>query len=524
MTWLLFIKNISLLEANLLSVFQNNFEVDNKNFVSTNSDARVLSDSELELSSETVSRIDFDIEIDYVLNNILKPQEDELLVGTGQQLTEEKRAKQEIAYLVALNLEKSKDAIDKTIRSLMELKELAETCGAIVLGADYQNLHAVNARTYIGSGKLKEIAEYAKSLGCDTLIFDDPISGSQIRNIQEETKMRVLDRTLIILDIFARRASTKEGKLQVELAQYSYRLSRVSLINEELSRLGGGIGTRGPGETQLEIDRRHIRNRINVLRKELQDVDSRRVKQREKRNEQGQTIVALVGYTNAGKSTVINKLTDSDLFAMDQVFATLDSAFRDLRLPDGSHVMLTDTVGFIRKLPHELVKAFNSTLNEVSNADLVLQVLDVSDPEAEYMLEVVDAELLRLKAADKPRILMLNKIDLASEEQLEAFSHMKETDKFRVMPVSALTGEGLEEVLDIVAEFLAYRQRNYYLDLDYSESSLYAYIKKHGNLLHEEFGDSINLEFTMDVRLSGPVERYLKEKFPERYVDEEDLF
>lgn len=452
-----------------------------------------------------------DIDLDYV---------DE--IGLTGQSRSRPGLQRDKAYLIGLNLGRGAESVDMTERSLLELRELAETAGAEVLAADYQNAEKINASTYIGRGKLEEIAEDAKSLGCDTLIFDDELSGSQIRNCQEITKLRVITRTLVILDIFAKRANSHEGKLQVELAQSNYRLSRVSLINEELDRLGGSIGTRGPGETQLEIDRRHIRRRITQLKRELKEVSKRREKQRFKRDEQGQTIVGVVGYTNAGKSTLINKLADADLLAMDQVFATLDSAFRNLRLPDGSNVMLADTVGFIRKLPHELIEAFNSTLSEVSDADLILHVLDISDPEAETQLEVVNEQLRNLEAISKPRVLALNKIDQASPEQIEKFSHIKEdSESFRVIPISAFTGEGLEEMLDAIAEFLAYRQKNYKLNLPYDQSTLYAYIKDNGNLLYEEFAETINLEFTLDVRLSGPVERYLKETFPERYEEEE---
>ena len=480
-----------------------------------------LLDEDFYYPQDSSTRMNF-VDEDFNLESMFTQEDNYDSVGlTGQESGRSQRGEAEIAYLVGLNLGQGPESIDKTERSLLELKELAETCGAMVLGADYQNRNNVSASTYLGKGKIIEIAEYAKAMGCDTLIFDDPLSGSQIRNIQELSKMRVLDRTLVILDIFARRASTKEGKLQVELAQYSYRLGRVSLINEEMSRLGGGIGTRGPGETQLERDRRHIRNRINNLRRELKKVSTRREKEREKRDEQGQTIVAMVGYTNAGKSTLINKLTDSDLYAMDQVFATLDSAFRDLRLPDGSHVILADTVGFIRKLPHELVEAFKSTLTEVSNSDLILQVLDVSDPEAKEQLQIVEDELNRLEAADKPRILLLNKADIATPQNIEAFIHIKESDRFRVVPTSAVTGEGLDKVLQTVAEFLAYRQKSYRLELPYEESSLYAYIKDNGNLLSENFGEKMELEFTLDKRLSGPVENYLRKTYPERYVEEE---
>ncbi len=420
---------------------------------------------------------------------------------------------QEQAYLVGLNLDGSGVGEERMERSLAELKELAEACGAKVLGQDYQNRQNRDSATYIGSGKLVEISEEAERLGCNTLIFDDELSGSQMRNIQERTKLKVMDRTLVILDIFARRASSKEGKLQVELAQYEYRLGRVQMINESMSRLGGGIGTRGPGESQLETDRRHIRERITYLKRQLKEVGQRRATVRAKRSDQGQTTIAVVGYTNAGKSTLINKLCDSDLLAMDQVFATLDAAVRDLRLPDGSHVMLVDTVGFIRKLPHQLVEAFGSTLEEVSAADMILHVLDISDPEAEEQLRVVEEELVRLKAGGKPRILVLNKSDLASDHEEASFLHFPEVPShFRVEKVSAKSGEGLDELLDHIAQMLVYRQKTYELALPYQESALYAYIKDNGNLLIEEFTETgIRLRFTLDTRLSGPVERYTRE-------------
>lgn len=417
----------------------------------------------------------------------------------------------EVAYLVGLNLEGPAGEL-ATEKSLYELKDLAEACGAKVLAYDYQNRDKVDPATFIGKGKLEQIAEEAKTLECNTLIFDEELSGSQMRNIQEQTKLRTIDRTMLILDIFARRASSKEGKLQVELAQYTYRLSRVSLLNEEYSRQGGMIGTRGPGETQLETDRRHIRNRITQIKRDLKAVSSRRKRQRKKRDEQGQTIVALVGYTNAGKSSLINYLSDADLLAKDQVFTTLDSAFRDLRLPDGSHVLLADTVGFIKKLPHQLVEAFNSTLAEVTYADLILEVVDVADPDAKTQVELINEVLKNLDAGDKPRILLLNKIDIATKEQIEGFSHLREDDNFRVVPVSAKTGENLDEVLHIIEKILAYRQKSYNLKLPYTESSLYSYIKEHGNLLKENFNETMNLDFTLDERLSGPVERYLRQK------------
>lgn len=435
------------------------------------------------------------------------------LLLTGARPGRETGLVREKAYLIALNTESGTAGEEATKRSLDELRELAETCGAEVLGQDYQNRQSRDAATYIGSGKLMEIAEEAERLGCNTLIFDDELPGSQMRNIQERTKFKVLDRTLVILDIFARRATSREGKLQVELAQYEYRLGRVGLINESLDRLGGGIGTRGPGESQLETDRRHIRGRINRLKKDLRTVGERRRHQRRKRDDLGQTTVAVVGYTNAGKSSLINRLCASDLLAMDQVFATLDAAMRDLRLPDGSHVMLVDTVGFIRKLPHQLVEAFHSTLEEVSAADMIIHVLDASDPEAESQLQVVEEELMRLQAGSKPRILALNKMDLVDRAEDQRFRHSREIPShFRVCPISALTGEGLDELLNNIAEMLVYRQKSYTLSLPYKASTLYAYIKDHGNLLQEDFGpETMELSFTLDRRLCGPVERYLRE-------------
>lgn len=434
------------------------------------------------------------------------------IVLTGGRPTKSTSYVQEKAYLVGLHISGMRNSEEQTERSLLELKELAEACGAEVFGMDYQNRASRDVSTYIGSGKLKEIADEAERLGCNTLIFDDELSGSQMRNIQELTKYKVLDRTLVILDIFARRASSKEGKLQVELAQYEYRLGRVRMINESMSRLGGGIGTRGPGESQLETDRRHVRERITRLRKELKEIAQRRLHQREKRKSLGQTRVAVVGYTNAGKSTLINKLCDTNLFAMDQVFATLEASVRDLRLQDGSHIMLVDTVGFIRKLPHQLVDAFHSTLEEVSDADMILHVLDVSDPEAEQQLELVELELQRLEAGGKPRILALNKVDLLENPESEAFTHMPQTPShFRVHKISAVDGSGLLELQNSLAEMLVFRQRTYMLELPYSESTLYAYIKDHGNLLQEDFSDEgMKLNFTLDERLSGPVERYIK--------------
>lgn len=413
--------------------------------------------------------------------------------------------------MVGLNTESGALGEERLERSLDELTELTLACGAEVLGRAWQNRQSPDAATYIGSGKLNEIAEAAKEAGANTLIFDDELSGSQMRNIQEAVKLRVLDRTLVILDIFARRAISKEGKLQVELAQYEYRLSRTSLINEELSRLAGGIGTRGPGESQLEIDRRHIRERITFLKRSLKEVGQRRRRVQEQREDRGEILVVAVGYTNAGKSSLINRLAESELLVMDQVFATLDAAVRSMRLPGGNEIRLVDTVGFIRKLPHQLVESFQSTLEIARDADVILHVTDVSDPDYAQHMQVVESELLRLGVSTKPQIHVLNKIDLLdaplSPDLMNNHSH---NAMYRTVPVSVLQNTGIEELLENIEELIMLQQKHYEIELPYTESRLLAYIKERGTRLQEDYQASrIYLDFYMDERQIGPVERYL---------------
>lgn len=420
----------------------------------------------------------------------------------------------EIALVVGVNTESGALGEERTERSLDELTELAEACGAAVIGRAVQNRTSPDTATYIGSGKLAEIADEAKEMGANTLIFDDELSGSQMRNIQEQIKLRVLDRTLVILDIFARRASSKEGKLQVELAQYEYRLSRTSLINEELSRLAGGIGTRGPGESQLEIDRRHIRERITFLKRSLKEVGKRRRRVQEKREDNGEILVVAVGYTNAGKSSLINRLSESDLLVMDQVFATLDSAVRNMRLPGGNDIRLVDTVGFIRKLPHQLVESFQSTLEITRDADVILHVTDVSDPDYEQHIQVVDSELMRLGVSTKPQIHVLNKIDLLDEQlSPELLNNSSHNAMYRTVPVSVLNNIGIEELTENIEQLIMLQQKHYKLELPYTESRLHAYIKQRGTRLKEEFKDTfMALDFYMDERQIGPVERYIEDE------------
>ena len=326
------------------------------------------------------------------------------LAGSGQ-------TSQETAVLVGLALSNSPLALDEAERSLAELAELARTAGAKVAASALQRRQSPDPAYLIGRGKLEEIRETCRQLEASLIIFDDELSGSQIRNIEQLSGCKVIDRTMLILDIFAGRAQSREGKLQVELAQQKYRLSRLVGMGQALSRLGGGIGTRGPGESQLESDRRHINRRINYLKRALTEVSERRDRTRQQRQESDLLTIAVVGYTNAGKSTLINRLCSTELITADQVFATLDPAVRRLILPDHDEVLLIDTVGFIRKLPHELVEAFQSTLEEVTGADAILQVIDASDPDAASQIAIVEDLLVRLSAAGKPRFFVFNKTD-----------------------------------------------------------------------------------------------------------------
>ncbi len=417
----------------------------------------------------------------------------------------------EPCVVVGLNTASGQVAEEQARRSLTELAELVLACNGEVLGSMLQNRARIDPAHYLGSGKLAELAAYARDLGAETLVFDDELSGSQLRNIEQETGLKILDRTLIILDIFARRATTREGKLQVELAQYEYRLSRLAGLGQALSRLGGGIGTRGPGETQLETDRRHIRARVATLKRQLAGLGDRRQRVRRKRALDGVHIVAVVGYTNAGKSSLINLLCDSNLHVMDQVFATLDPSARRLELEDGSALVLVDTVGFIRRLPHQLVEAFGSTMEEVREADLILQLTDASDPDAEEQIGIVEAQLVRLGVADRPRIHALNKADLLPGGVPARFLNGREGPDSVSLAISVVTGQGIDELRRALACFARRDQRHYRLTLPYVEASLFSYIQENGVSLEANYTDSgMRLDFYLDRRLSGPVERWLE--------------
>ena len=368
--------------------------------------------------------------------------------------------------------------------SLDELEELARTAGAVTVGKVIQNREAVHPGTYIGKGKIEEVAALMRAVDANGVICDDELSPAQMNNLERELDCQVMDRTLLILDIFADRAVTSEGKIQVELAQLRYRAARLVGLRESLSRLGGGIGTRGPGEKKLETDRRLIRNRISAWKAELAQVEKHRDLIRGKRARGSLKTAAIVGYTNAGKSTLLNKLTGAGILAEDKLFATLDPTTRVLELKDGQQILLTDTVGFIRKLPHHLVEAFKSTLEEAKYADYIIHVVDASNPQAEVQMHIVYETLRELGATGKKTITLLNKQDRVSELQI------RDLRADYVIKCSARTGEGLDELKDILGKILAEGQ--VYLEelYDYREAGKIQIIREYGTLLSEEYKEN----------------------------------
>ena len=388
---------------------------------------------------------------------------------------------------------------DRMEESLTELEELLETAGGETVGRVIQNLESINKATYVGKGKVDEIRELAEELGADGIVCDDELSPAQLSNLKDELDIKVLDRTLVILDIFAAHAQTSEGKLQVELAQLKYRSSRLTGLGKNLSRLGGGIGTRGPGESKLESDRRAIRERVSQLRSEIEKVESSRETLRKHRMSDGIPVIAIVGYTNAGKSTFLNKITDAGILAEDKLFATLDPTTRNLKIPDGEEVLFTDTVGFISKLPHNLVDAFKSTLEEAKYADLILHVADASNPEVDEQMKVVYRTLEELKVTGKPVITFLNKQDKLEEERI-----IKDIKADAVVKGSAKTGEGIDELLSKITEIL--REGKVLIDtvLSYADTSKISVIRKKGQLLSEEYeGEGIKVKAYVPKAVAG---------------------
>lgn len=365
--------------------------------------------------------------------------------------------------------------------SLDELAELAETAGAVTVGRLIQNREAIHPGTYIGKGKIEEVRSLMLAMDATGVICDDELSPAQMNNLEHELECKVMDRTLLILDIFAKHATTSEGKIQVELAQLRYRAARLVGLRASLSRLGGGIGTRGPGEKKLETDRRLIRKRITALKEELSQVERHRELLRAGRSKGNLKTAAIVGYTNAGKSTLLNKLTGSEVLSEDKLFATLDPTTRVLNLEDGQQILLTDTVGFIRKLPHNLVEAFKSTLEEAKYADYIIHVVDASNPQAELQMEVVYETLKDLGVSGKKTITLLNKQDAPTVNQIQDF----QADK--TFKISARTGEGLAEVDRFLSKLLAEEQ--YYMErlFPYQEAGRIQVIREYGQLLSEEY-------------------------------------
>ncbi len=384
--------------------------------------------------------------------------------------------------------------------SLDELSELAKTAGAEEIARVIQKRDAYEPATVIGEGKLAELKELCQNLGATLLIFDCELTAAQIRNIEDETNVRVIDRTMLILDIFAGRAVSREGKLQVELAQLRYRLPRLMGIGTSLSRLGGGIGTRGPGETQLETDRRHIRRRIDKLSAELKELEQRRGYSRERRRKDSVQVGAIVGYTNAGKSTLLNLLTGAGVLAEDKLFATLDPTSRAIELPDGRSLLLVDTVGLIRRLPHHLVEAFKSTLEEAACADIIIHVCDVSDPEAAEKADVTLKTLADLGAAEIPVVTVLNKCDKIAENIPEDDSTVK---------ISALKNEGIDRLLETVARNLPQTSRRMKLLLPYDKAGVTAKLRENGKVFSEEYTENgIEVDALVDQMLIKQLSEY----------------
>lgn len=385
-------------------------------------------------------------------------------------------------------------------RSVEELKALCDTAGAEVALVVTQKRPSYDGATCIGSGRLEEMASLCESMEISQIIFDCELTATQIRNIEDVTNTHTIDRTMLILDIFAQRAVTREGKLQVELAQYKYRLPRLAGMGVSLSRLGGGIGTRGPGETKLETDRRHIRQRIGYLEAELKEIKARRELMRKRRKKDGVLCAAIVGYTNAGKSTLLNALTDAGVLAENKLFATLETTSRAILLPDGRSVTLIDTVGLISRLPHQLVEAFKSTLEEAASADVIIHLMDASSDYSDEEKAVTNEVLGELGCAGIPIIPVYNKCDL-----LPQVTPGHDGAVF----ISAKEKTGFDELLDAIAKALPETARRMKLMLPFSEAGLLAKIREEGNVFSEEYtADGIAVDALVDIKLCSRAQAY----------------
>lgn len=387
--------------------------------------------------------------------------------------------------------------------SINELEELAKTAGAEVLAAIVQRREAPSPSSYIGSGRLAQLVEFCRNNEVDIIIADGELSPVQVRNIEDACSVRTVDRTALILDIFAARARSAEGKIQVELAQLKYLLPRLSGQGKSLSRLGGGIGTRGPGETKLETDKRHIRRRIEHLNESLEKIRKRRLATHTRRQKNAALSAVIVGYTNAGKSTLMNRLTNAGVLAEDKLFATLDPTARKLVLPDGRQIMLVDTVGLVRRLPHQLVDAFRSTLEEALWADVILNVCDVSNPECAEHIRVTNDLLSSLGCEGKPVINVLNKCDLAPE--------MLDYPAIGLnVRISAKTGYGIDELLNTVAKALPVSRRRVTLLVPFSHGGILNEIRQRGEVISQEYTDSgIKIDAYADASYLDKISEYI---------------
>ncbi len=389
--------------------------------------------------------------------------------------------------------------------SLAELYELVRSAGAEPCGAMTQKRPTQDKATCVGSGMMEQIADFCEKYEADLLVFDCELSPTQIRNIEKISKVRVVDRTMLILDIFASRAKSKEGKLQVELAQLKYMMPRLMGQGTALSRLGAGIGTRGPGETKLETDRRHIRRRIDTLKEQLEAVEKHREQINRRRQKDGIVTVALVGYTNAGKSTLMNYLTQAGVLAQDMLFATLDPTARALKLPNGTTVMLIDTVGLVRRLPHQLVQAFKSTLEQAATADIILNVCDASSPEAQVHLDVTNTLLAELGCVDRPIISVFNKCDAVPPMSVLPFVSNS-------VRISALSGAGVDRLLSVIEENLPVKTRRVILQLPFAKSGVAAQVRRDGIVETEEYTET-------GLRLTAQVPPVLYNEVKEYVID-----
>lgn len=385
---------------------------------------------------------------------------------------------EEKVILVGVSEQDGDDAED----SVAELAELVETAGATVVGTLIQKRELIHPGTYVGTGKVAELAELIAERGATGIVCDDELSPAQLKNLEAALDTKVMDRTLIILDIFAARATTSEGKIQVELAQLRYRLSRLTGLGRSMSRLGGGIGTRGPGEKKLEMDRRLIKNRIAQLNRELKEVRQHREITRAQREKNQIPVAAIVGYTNAGKSTLLNRLTDAGVLEEDKLFATLDPTTRVLELPGRQQILLTDTVGFIRKLPHHLIEAFKSTLEEAKYADYILHVVDASNPQREKQMHIVYETLYHLDIKEKTVVTLFNKQDAVTDQE-----PLRDFKADRTLNISAKEGTGLEELKELLCELLRENKVLVERTVAYGDAGILQQIRKQGELLEEDY-------------------------------------